>query len=310
MRHTHLTRQLSAQIAAYISSGNAPKGTRLVERTLAERLRVSRSPIRSALRMLEAEGIVGVRESGGYIVLRSNRNASSISVDVPIDEEFYMRIARDRFEGNLPDKVTENFLTRRYGFTRATLTNVLRRIAGEGWIDRLPGHGWVFLPTLTSMQSYKDSYRFRIIIEPAAILEPNFAINNRALEECREQQQALVDGKILRVAPSTLFDLNSHLHETIIECSRNSFFIDALKRVDKVRRLIEYKQTLDRKYAVVRCREHVALIDLLLAGKLQKASSFLLRHLSTVSVEKTQGLKASNSPEKGEISEMEGTRRN
>jgi DNA-binding GntR family transcriptional regulator len=287
MRQTDLIRQLTAQIAAYIRSENTPKGTRLVERALAERLRVSRSPVRSALRLLEAKGIVGVAETGGYVVLRGDRSASAMVVEAATDEDLYLRIARDRFEGNLPDKVTENFLLRRYASTRAILTKVLRRIANEGWIDRLPGHGWAFLPTLASLQSYKDSYRFRISIEPAAILEPSFVVNRAALEECRAQQQALIDGKILRVSNPTLFDLNSHLHETIIECSRNSFFIDALKRIDKLRRLIEYKQSLDRKHAVVRCREHVDLIDLLLAGKLQKASKFMLHHLSTVSLEKT-----------------------
>jgi DNA-binding GntR family transcriptional regulator len=289
MRETDLTRQLTAQIATYIRSENAPKGTRLVERALAERLRVSRSPVRSALRLLEVKGIVGIAENGGYIVLRGDRDASATSVEATTDEDFYLRIARDRLEGALPDKVTENFLMRRYGFTRAVLTKILRRITSEGWIDRLPGHGWAFLPTLTSLESYKDSYRFRIVIEPAAILEPNFVLNRAGLEECREQQQTLIRGKILRVSNATLFDLNSHLHETIIECSRNSFFIDALKRIDKLRRLIEYKQSLDRKYAVVRCREHVALIDLLLAGKLSKASKFMLHHLCTVSVEKTHG---------------------
>ncbi len=45
------------------------------------------------------------------------------------------------------------------------------RIANEGWIERLPGHGWSFLPMLKSMQSYQDSYRFRLAIEPAAIPE-------------------------------------------------------------------------------------------------------------------------------------------
>ena len=49
---------------------------------------------------------------------------------------------------------------RRYGLSRTQLTGMLHRIAGEGWIERLPGHGWEFLPMLTSLQSYQDSYRF------------------------------------------------------------------------------------------------------------------------------------------------------
>ena len=74
---------------------------------------------------------------------------------------------------------------------------------------------------LTSIETYKDSYRFRLIVEPAAILEPGFVLDRAALEACRRQQQLLVDGKIWSVSSPVLFDLNSRLHEVIIECSRN-----------------------------------------------------------------------------------------
>jgi DNA-binding transcriptional regulator YhcF (GntR family) len=129
MRQTDLTRQLTAQIATYIHSENAPKGTRLVERALAERLRVSRSPARSALRLLEAKGIVGIAETGGYVVLRSDRDASAMPVEAATDEDFYLRIARDRLEGHLPDKVTENFLMRRYACTQSDALTVQMEVS-------------------------------------------------------------------------------------------------------------------------------------------------------------------------------------
>jgi DNA-binding GntR family transcriptional regulator len=136
------------------------------------------------------------------------------------------------------------------------------------------------------MSHVKDSYRFRLIIEPAAILEPGFVLDRAALEACRRQQQRLVDEGIWSVSSPVLFDLNSRLHEVIIERSRNSFFIDGLRRVDRLRRLMEYKQSLDRRYAIVRCREHIELIDLLLDDRREDASEFMNRHLSSVSVEK------------------------
>ena len=176
---------------------------------------------------------------------------------------------------------------RRYGLSRTQLTGMLHRIAGEGWIERLPGHGWEFLPMLTSLQSYRDSYRFRLVIEPAAILEPNFVLNLRGLLECRDQQRRLVEGDIWTMSGAALFQLNSNLHETIIECSQNPFFVESLRRVDQLRRLIEYKFVLDRKRAVHQCREHVKLLDLLLNDKREEASAFMRRHLTSVSVEKT-----------------------
>lgn len=287
MQPTPLINDLAKRIAEHLRAENPRAGTRLVERKLAEQFRVSRSPIRSALRILHGRGILGVAGNGGFITI-DGRKASwpEATGAVTKEEDMYLRIAQDRLDGVLPERITENELQRRYDLTRGELSRLLRRILTEGWIERLPGHGWTFLPMLTSMETYKDSYRFRLVIEPAAILEPGFVLDREALEACREQQQRLVDGEIWSVSSPALFDMNSKLHETVIECSRNSFFIEGLKRVDRLRRLMEYKQSLDRRYAMVRCREHIELMDLLLEERREDASEFMRRHLSSVSAEK------------------------
>ncbi|WP_349963214.1 GntR family transcriptional regulator [Rhizobium sp. ZPR3] len=289
MNSTPLINHLASKIVEYVRAHDEPNGMRLVERKLAEHLKVSRSPVRSALKILEEQGLVKTAETGGFYVDWDGRTvpASLTEPRSDDDDDAYMKIASDRLSGNLPDKVTESELARRYGLTKAHLGRVLRRIAGEGWIDRLPGHGWEFLPMLTSMQAYKDSYRFRLTIEPAAILEPTFVLNRSSLEDCRQHQQRLIDGEIWDVSNPDLFDINSRLHEAIIECSHNLFFIESLKRIDRLRRLIEYRQSLNRKYAIVRCREHVRLADLLLQGRMVEASEFMTNHLSSVSVMKT-----------------------
>ncbi|MGI6873331.1 GntR family transcriptional regulator [Amycolatopsis sp. 3B14] len=285
MAPTALTRQIAARIVDYIRTEQAPPGTRLVERTLAEHLRVSRSPVRSALRLLEDEGVVGVAERGGYTVLRPVEELPTPAADDDT-EELYLRIAADRLDGKLPDRVTENGLARDYGLTPGQLARILRRINAEGWIERLPGYGWEFQPMLTSLRSYEDSYRFRLAIEPTAILEPSFALDRKAVEAVRDQQQELVDGRIWTVSNAELFDLNSTFHETIMECSGNTFFIDGLRRVDRLRRLIEYRRSLARDRAIIRCREHVEIADLLLAGERREAADALRHHLGTVGAEK------------------------
>ncbi len=287
MPPTELTTQLAVQIADHIRAGNAPQGTRLVERVLAESLRVSRSPIRSALRMLADEGIVGTTDRGGFVVAQGGEAVPSRPQRPTGDEEAYLAIAEDRLRETLPERVMENALARQYDLTKGQLARILRRIASEGWIERLPGHGWAFLPVLTSMQAYEDSYRFRLVIEPAAILEPGFVLDRLALKACRTQQQRLVDGEIWSVSNATLFNVNSQLHQAIIACSGNSFFLDSLKRIDTLRRLMEYRQSLDRKYAVIRCWEHIRLVDMLMAGERQTASELLRAHLTSVSLEKT-----------------------
>ncbi|MEV5886880.1 FCD domain-containing protein [Streptomyces sp. NPDC052020] len=140
---------------------------------------------------------------------------------------------------------------------------------------------------LTSMDAYQDSYRFRLTIEPAAILEPGFVMDRDALETVRAQQR-LVDGRIHTIGNAQLYDLNSRFHEPVMACSNNTFFIGFLRRVDRLRRLIEYRRSLQRDRAALRCAEHVRIADLLLAGKRAEASAYLREHLSSVSQEKTR----------------------
>lgn len=287
MQPTPLISNLAKQIVDQLRTDRAEVGTRLVERKLADQFRVSRSPIRSALRLLHLQGMLQPAEGGGFVATEAALTASKPAPDVSAGEdETYLRVAQDRLNGLVPDRVTENELMRRYDLTRGQVAHLLRRVVSEGWIERLPGHGWTFLPMLTSMETYRDSYRFRLVIEPAAILEPGFELDRPALEACRDQQQQLVDGGIWTISNPELFDMNRRLHEAVIECSRNSFFIESLKRADRLRRLMEYRQSLDRKYSIVRCHEHIKLIDLLLEERRLEASEFLRKHLSSVSIEK------------------------
>jgi len=296
---TPLINTLADQIVAHIRTDKLEAGERLIERKLAEQFRVSRSPVRNAMKLLQELGVLSQGEGGGYIVANVEA-AEKISLETPSadeEENIYLKIADDRLNGRLPERITESEFLRRYDLTKGQLGKILLRMANEGWIERLPGNGWAFLPVLTSLQAYEDSFRFRLLIEPAALLEPNFKLNRAALMRCREEQQWLIDGGIWTVADAKLFELNSGMHEAIIECCQNSFFIDALKRLDRLRRLIDYRQMLDRKSARLRCQEHLQLLDLVLEGKNLEASQFMARHLQDLSRLKTVAREARVEPE-------------
>lgn len=61
--------ELAAAIQARIMSGETPAGTRLRQTQLAAEYRLSRTPIREALRKLQAEGIVELLPNQGAVVL-------------------------------------------------------------------------------------------------------------------------------------------------------------------------------------------------------------------------------------------------
>ncbi|WP_420098921.1 GntR family transcriptional regulator [Corynebacterium sp.] len=292
---TPLVESLRARIVELLRQDGAVDGTRLVERALAERLGVSRTPVRSALALLAQDGVVRRDDTGrpGYVlagdVLTGDTTAAASapgSVGAGRLDEAYLAIATDRLDGVLDDRITERALMRRYGLTSAQVTEVCRRISEEGWGEPAPGYGWRFRDVLTSPESYAHSHRFRAVVEPAALLEPGYRVDVAALTARRAEQAALADGGVREVSVPELFDLNSRFHETLVAGCGNPFLVDSVARVNRLRRLLEYRKTLEPDRARVRCTEHVELADLVVAGRLREASEFLAGHLGSVAAEK------------------------
>ena len=283
-----LAAQLAADIELWIRKDRLEAGTPLPERTLAARFKVSRSPVREAYQFLAAKGVIVERPEGGYSVGTAAASSGTFALP-PADEDepIYLRIAEDRLNGVLAERTTESELMRRYEMTRPRLGAVLRRIANEGWIERLPGNGWQFLPILTSGSAYDQGYRLRILLEPACLLEPTYQLDREALLKCRAEQQALVDGAAEWPSPAQLFDANARLHETLASFSGNVFMMDALRRVNRLRRLMEYRKAVDRPSASRRCKEHLVLIDLLLSEQREAAADFMRLHLRDAAREKS-----------------------
>lgn len=65
-----IAEKLAEDIAEAILSGDFPPGSRLDEHLLAQRYKVSRTPVREALRQLTTTGLIDVRPRRGAIVTR------------------------------------------------------------------------------------------------------------------------------------------------------------------------------------------------------------------------------------------------
>lgn len=288
MSRASLGEQLANRVEQWIRTEQVAQGTPLPERSVAARFRVSRSPVREAFQILAERALIVERPDGGYAVAAAGAGpVQAVLPPADEDEPIYLKIAEDRLAGQLPDRLNESELMRRYGLTRTQLADVLRRIVQEGWIERLPGHGWQFLPVLTSAAAYDQGYRIRILLEPSGILEPTYRLDREALLKCRAEQQALADGAAEWASPAQLFDANSRLHEVIAGASGNIFIQETLRRVNRLRRLMEYGKTVHRAAAALRCKEHLTLIDLLLSDQREAAADFMRLHLRDAAREKS-----------------------
>jgi DNA-binding GntR family transcriptional regulator len=204
------------------------------------------------------------------------------------DEARYMRLADDRLAGLLPDRVTESELMRRYALTRAGLAKILDRASGEGWMARRPGQGWDFLPMLDSSDALAQSYRFRIAFEPAALLEPTFQVDHEAFNQFRDHISKMANGVLAPLSKAEIFAIGSSFHEMLMKCSGNDFFLSAIQRINRLRRLVEYRKAIDHPRLMRESREHLVLLDMLEEGNREEASLFLRQHLTIALRAKTK----------------------
>lgn len=281
-----LTLRIADQIVEHVRANGLPTGTHLGAQALADLFDVSRIPVRAALIHLAEAGVVTAEHNRGFFLAVDGasvpeRERPGHEAATPWDDPLYYRLAEDWLGGRIEERVSENELMRHYAVTRGRLLKVLQRATEDLWVERLPGRGWRFLAVMVSAQAYADGYRFRMVLEPAALLEPSFHADANALQELSEQQIFLLKGGFRELSPTELFSINSRFHEVLIGFSNNPFFIDAVKKIDRVRRLLDFRSTQagSRERLLKQCSEHLEIVDLLEKGDNATAAEFLRSHL-------------------------------
>ena len=205
---------------------------------------ISRTPIRAAMSYLEMIGkVLEKRPNRGFFLKKlppSDLDDDGVET-AQEDERIYFAIAMDRLSNDLPESVSENELIRRYDISRARLRHVLARIATEGWIERRQSfRGWAFQPLIDLLVPAHENYRFRQIMEPAAIRSAEFEVDMQKVESLRAQQEFVRDRGYRTLSQVELFGIHSSFHETLATMSHNRFFVQTLARLNQLRRLMAW----------------------------------------------------------------------
>jgi len=158
---------------------------------------------------------------------------------------------------------------------------VFTRSPGSGWVEKKLGYGWAFSPMLTTPDSLLQSYRMRLALEPAALLEPGYRLERSVIERCRAVERDLLAGGIDTATGLELHDRGVRFHEALVEGSGNAFFIDTIRRVNRVRRLLSYRSMHNRKRYKEHARQHLRLLDLLEQRRNAEASEAMREHLQS-----------------------------
>jgi DNA-binding GntR family transcriptional regulator len=278
---SNLQARLAGRILIHARERGYGPGAWLSENALAQTFGVSRTPVRGALAVLSKRGLLNVVPRRGYVLKRAVRDQDlePYADFASEDDKLVQRMAADRFSGTLPDNVSETDLMRRYGVARGALARVLNGLVQDNVIERRSGHGWRFLPALDASQVHEDSYRFRLLIEPACVLEPTFRLDKARAQRLRQTHVGLLSDGLENLNSVKFFELNAEFHEFVAGCSRNRFLAQAVINQNRLRRFFSYIAVFAPERMRVSCSEHVAILDRLMAGEREHAATLLWRHL-------------------------------
>ena len=292
MHLTPLQQRVAREIVSYARRENLAAGHHLTRLALAREIGTSHNPVEAALAHLARIGVVKHEPDRGYFLARPARELREIveRLHTAGGDPLYYRIADYRLTHRLPDVVTEAELIRLFNVSRTEVRKALLHIQQDGWGERRAGHGWVFLPLIDSPQAYEESFEIRRAIEPAAILSPKFRPDPHALASLMRQQEFMAATGYRTMSPVEWADINARFHESICAWSRNRFFLQTMRRLNQLRRLVEYKVIAGHHRAPrkAQAKQHLVILKTIESGDYPHAAALLRKHLEGAKREKVQ----------------------
>jgi DNA-binding GntR family transcriptional regulator len=275
-----------------IDSGVLPPGTLLTESGLANKLLLSREPVRWSLQQLHAEGVLE-RQQRGFLIAGAARAPGGAIPALHIPEAMQALI-RGRTEWQkiwdlvLDDliacmpfgryKVVEVTMAAHYGVSRTVTRDILGRLESMRLIER-EGRSQCYLRQLTP-ELMSELYAVRRLLEPTALLLAAPFHQREMLERMREE---LLDAERDPTAP-TAADVSRYeedLHVRATEDCPNGTLVDSLRQSQMLllatNRLVPLylgMQSIEPFFA-----EHRLVVELLLSGAPESAACALDAHL-------------------------------
>ncbi len=275
---------LANKVLSEITKEGLAIGAHIKETKFSNLLKVSRTPIRNAFAYLENEGVLIKKPNQGYFLaettdVRSLLDSQVFNPEISNLSPLCYQIGQAYLSGKLTKSFTENELMARYEKSRKTVQEALITLEKEGWLSRSLGYGWEFKEFISSPKAYAQSYRFRQLIETQALREPDFVINTTKIQMLRMSQIEILNNDSKLVSAGDMFNAGVLFHETLVSMSGNIFLLDSLKRINRLRRLIEYNVNTKRAIPRKECEEHLSLLELIENGQMEEAAAFLEKHL-------------------------------
>lgn len=275
---SRLQQALADRIIAWLKAEDAQPGHHLVELELCRIFGVSRTPVRGALQLLAAGGLVSSRTGRGFVLARLPIGSGSAAATEDMPQHLFDALAEARSKGLLEDEFTQQEIVRRFDAPLPQVMDVLRQLQELGLVERKAGHGWAF--TRDAARSLNESYAFRRALEPQILLQPGFRLDRAWAEKARTEHQKLRK-KVWRSGDGAAFHaVNADFHEQLARCSGNRIMLKAVVRQNQLRQFLIGQWEYPMEQVMSAVDDHLEILAALEAGYADKAAALMLHHLT------------------------------
>ncbi|MEI8657450.1 GntR family transcriptional regulator [Vibrio sp. Hal054] len=276
---TKLQQDLLIKVVAKLKVEQARVGDSLNESLLAQQFAVSRTPLRAVLVHMSTLGITKAVPYKGFVL---QVDAQSIEIEGDQEEsrqeQLYLKLLIDLFFGEIETAFSEKELQERYQSNRGEVQSVLRLLENDGILRRSPGYKWHLDGVLNTLERHSESYRCRLIFEPAGLLEPSWTLDLNGLENCRDRHvKAIQNPK--SVTSSELFRLSADFHELLAACSGNRFLLGNMQQHNRMRKASDLVSMHFQSSVSKSCQRRLEIINLVQEGNNLEASNKLTQLL-------------------------------
>jgi DNA-binding GntR family transcriptional regulator len=177
----------------------------------------------------------------------------------------------------------ELWLVERLGASRTPVREALRRLAAEGLVDLVARQG--ARVSQVSLQSVRDLFEFRSLLEPAAIRQATEAA--AADPELRRAFASMATefARVVRRAPSqarsrAFYDVADRFDWAIIGATRNEHLRRTIAELRPRTARLRNLSHVDPQRVEVSVAEHLRMCEAILAGDADEAAAAIADHLA------------------------------
>jgi DNA-binding GntR family transcriptional regulator len=275
---SRLQAELARKILRLLKEQAAQPGHHLVELDLCGAFGVSRTPVRGALKLLAAQGIVTTRGGRGFLLAKMPAATDEDEGEDEEDQRLFEALARARSTSKLADQFTQQEMVRCFDAKLGAVMRVLRHLAELGLVERKPGNGWAFVADPGRILN--ESYAFRRALEPQMLLQPGFRLDRGWAERARSQHNKLRKKPWRAGDGATFHAVNAEFHEALARCSGNRAMLKAVQRQNQLRDFLigQWEYPVEQVHSAI--DDHLEILAALEAGYADKAAALMLHHLT------------------------------